>query len=182
MNRMLACAFVLALAAPAAASKEYPDVIKRALSLKSLPVAGDGCQLCHKDDNGGLHTINKRFATTLEGFGLTSGDPNSLIGALRLDQEQGSDSDGDGIPDIEELQAGTNPNVSNAEGGAALSEDPASLLPTVGTGCALPRRGANGMDGLCSLIVIGAAALMRRLRAPRVNNRVVNGVGKRRER
>jgi hypothetical protein len=184
MKRFLAGAFVLAIATPAAASKEYPDVLKKALNVSTLPVAGDGCQMCHKDDNGGEHTINKRFGTTLESFGLKSQDPNSLIGALRLDQAQGSDSDGDGVPDVQEIQAGTNPSVPNGVGDAAAPlDDSASLLPLVQTGCAIPRHSTRDVPGTAAAILFAIGGLCRRRgRAPRVNNRVAIGVEERRER
>ena len=106
------------------ASPTYPALIQQQLKLNYIPP----CTICHRDNSGGIGTVVKPFGRALMGLGLHGGsDPASLIGALNRAKEEGLDSGGDGIPDIQELVAGMDPN---AGGGG---------LPQPMYGCAVDR-------------------------------------------
>ena len=97
---------------PAAASIEYPALVKSYWGVKKLPVSGaDGCPLCHTTDPGMLGTANQKFAITLKSFGLQQMNDNALRAALDKNKSKMTDSDGDGYSDYEELTVyGTNPD------------------------------------------------------------------------
>ncbi len=108
----LFAACLLMISRPAAASIDYPPLVKSYWHVQKLPVAGaDGCPLCHTTDPGMLGTANQKFALTLKNFGLQSLNDNALKAALDENKSKMSDSDGDGYSDYEELTVfGTNPD------------------------------------------------------------------------
>lgn len=110
----------------AAASATFPGTIQAQLGLTSPP----GCTLCHRSDLGGAGTVISPFGRTMVNhFGLTGSNIDALKGALAGSDAEHLDSDGDGAPDIEELRAGSDPNVG-------LSGEPAPLgVPLPETGC-----------------------------------------------
>jgi hypothetical protein len=109
---VLVAACLMMICRPAAASIEYPALVKSYWGVKKLPVAGgDGCPLCHTTDPGMLGTANQKFAITLKSFGLQQMNDNALRAALDKNKSKMSDSDGDGYSDYEELTVyGTNPD------------------------------------------------------------------------
>jgi hypothetical protein len=102
----------LLAAAPALATSTFPSVVKDALGLSSAP----SCTLCHASAGGG-GVASKPFAASAKAAGLVPYDDASLQAALSQLETDGTDSDGDGASDIDELHAGTDPNV--ADGGPA---------------------------------------------------------------
>lgn len=151
-------ALLLALcgtATHAAASDSYPDDIKRKLSLSELPVAPPSCTLCHSDDEGGAKSVVKPFGLSLMRAGATGGHLPSLLAALDVLEDEGEDSDGDGIPDIAELRAGSDPNLG-ADGSAP------EQVPLPQTGCGVHAGGPAA--GAWSLTVCALLWLARRRR------------------
>jgi hypothetical protein len=155
------CAGVAALLAVVSswASPTYPPTIQSELMLEHMP----DCTLCHRDDLGGVGTVIRPFGRTmLNHFMLTGGNNvNLLKAALQGDDAEHLDSDGDGVPDIDELRMGTDPNV-----GLSGVEEPLDVeLPQ--TGCALGARGQS--DGrTAALLFVGLVIFRRRSRAARV--------------
>ena len=99
---------LLALAAgPARASSVFPDRIRVDLALSYTPA----CTLCHVG-NPGIGTATTPFAISMRARGLVAGNLSSLDTALAALEAEHTDSDHDGVPDIEELKAGTDPNVA----------------------------------------------------------------------
>ena len=98
-------AFLLA-AGPVHASASYPAEIQKQLGLSYTP----SCALCHANGVTGLGTATTKFATSMKARGLVANDLTSLDTALAALEAEGTDSDGDGVPDITELKNGTNPN------------------------------------------------------------------------
>jgi hypothetical protein len=124
----LVAACLLMISRPAAASIDYPPLVKSYWGVKKLPVSGaDGCPLCHTTDPGMLGTANQKFALTLKSFGLQSLNDSALKAALDKNKSKMSDSDGDGYSDYEELVLyGTSPDDAN--------DHPAMPMATGGSG------------------------------------------------
>lgn len=90
----------------ARASENYPAVIRATISSnQALP-----CTLCHALADGGDGAVATEFGRHMLDFGMKGDDPPSLERALRRNAARRWDSDGDGVPDVEELVYGTDPS------------------------------------------------------------------------
>lgn len=100
---MLSILISLAVASPA-----YPSTLESDLSTPCLP----SCTVCHQTNAGGPGTATTAFATAMQAQGLVGGtNTDSLQTALDALTAAGTDSDGDGTPDVEQLAAGLDPNT-----------------------------------------------------------------------
>jgi hypothetical protein len=126
----------LALAPHAAASQAYPEALRAELGLAEIPNPPTGCLLCHKDLVGGFMTVTKPFGRSVLKAGATGASVPSLRAALQTLETTATDSDFDGIADVPELQAGTDPNVAEvSEGEPPIPQHEEVPLPE--TGCSL---------------------------------------------
>lgn len=92
----------------ASASPAYPSALATGLSTPCTPA----CTVCHQTNAGGNGTATSAFATAMMTEGLTGGsNTDSLTTALDALTTAGTDSDGDGTPDVEQLAAGLDPNT-----------------------------------------------------------------------
>jgi hypothetical protein len=122
------------------------------------------CTLCHANDLGGKGTISTYFGRTLLREGAEGNDDEgALKAALGAMDRQHVDSDGDGVPDIDELQMGTDPNDGPG---------PSNALPTPQTGCALraPNRD-SGADAVWLSCLMFAWFAQRRGRSVRLDRK-----------
>jgi hypothetical protein len=140
--------FALALVeAVAGASSDYPDIIKTKLGLAKAP----DCVLCHSDDKGGNGTIVTWVGLSMQDFGLQGKRPDVLDATLDRIAREEWDSDGDSLPDVEELRLGSDPND-----GPGRTDGP----PRPGRGCSLG--GSPNAEGGAMVILLALAALARR--------------------
>lgn len=113
----------------AAASSVYPGDIKSDLSLSYTPP----CTICHQTNQGGSGTATQAFAVAMKANGLTGGaNASALSTALTALETAGTDSDGDGTPDIEQLKAGMDPNTGATIDGSSSSGS--TSVPAYGCG------------------------------------------------
>jgi MYXO-CTERM domain-containing protein len=141
-------AILVAVAAPAGATPNFPPAIAATLGLPAAPE----CSLCH-DGPTQLGTVTTPFGKSMRAHGLMPYDEASLKKALAELESEGTDSDGDGIGDIDELRHGTDPNVP--EGGQAEI--------TAEYGCAVHPGREPGSLG-ATLVLIAVVLLTRRIR------------------
>jgi hypothetical protein len=91
----------------AQAKPEFPNEVRSVLGLSyDVP-----CSVCHIEGNTGGSTAITPFALSLRARGLTD-TTQSLSSALNQLETDAVDSDGDGVSDVDELKAGTDPNSS----------------------------------------------------------------------
>ena len=82
-----------------------PGAVKEALNLTKLP----DCLLCHNTPSGGEGTVTTPFGKAMIAAGAIKNE-ESITQAVKKIETDKTDSDGDGMPDTDELKAGTNPN------------------------------------------------------------------------
>jgi hypothetical protein len=95
----------------AGATAGFPAEIRFDLNAPSVP----GCTLCHATTAGG-GSVTQPFGQAMIARGLRPGDSASLTTAMQALEAEGTDSDGDGLGDIEELRQGLDPNNPNDAG------------------------------------------------------------------
>jgi hypothetical protein len=118
---------------PALASTTFPEALRKKLGLAEIAGPAPGCRLCHQTDAGGIKTATKALSRSLQAAGVAGANVPSLLAGLEALEADGTDSDRDGVSDIDELEAGTDPNVALSDDGAPIAED----IPLPETGCAL---------------------------------------------
>lgn len=131
----------------AEAKPNFPSQIQQHLGLNQEPT----CLVCHGSKQGG-GPVTQPFGLAMLNAGLTSSGNASLTGALDKLAADKTDSNGDGIPDIEGLKQGVEPIASkdpieygcggNTIAAGKLHSAPASLLAllTIGLLIRRPRR------------------------------------------
>jgi len=147
----LALLFAFA-ARDARASDTYPDAIKADLMLAAAP----GCDLCHNGGAGQAGNVNTPFGKSATMLGLTSGNPDLLKSVLGMLKMANVDSDGDGVTDIDELVAGTNPNLAPGAGSVPTPVYGCSVSPLDGA-----RTGTTGVIAMCGALLAWMTAFRR---------------------
>src|SRR5262249_60151873 len=94
--------------APAHGPSIYPPEVRAPLSLPDTPA----CTLGHETESGGFGTVTKPFGKSMQARGLVAQNLGSLDTALDALAAEHTDSDHDGVGDIDELKAGSDPNVA----------------------------------------------------------------------
>jgi hypothetical protein len=116
------------------------------------------CSLCHSRGSTGPGTAQTPFALSAKAQGLVPGDTTSLNTALSAMDKEEVDSDGDGVPDIQELREGTDPNTPADVSLASESG------PTSGCGGSTKQQQRIPRDGGAIIFGLSLLPLLRRLR------------------
>jgi hypothetical protein len=106
--RRLVLAIAVLAGGLAHGSSIYPPEVRAHLSLSYTPA----CTLCHETESGGFGTVTKPFGKSMMARGLVAQNLGSLDTALDALAAEHTDSDHDGVGDIDELKAGADPNVA----------------------------------------------------------------------
>jgi hypothetical protein len=139
--------FLLLVASAVWASEPYPNAVDTDLGMSCTPT----CNLCHASAGGG-GPVPKAFAQAMVAEGLEgNSNTDALAAALDALRAAGTDSDGDGTSDVDELEAGANPNDESAFCGDAAVTPPSY-------GCLNTTAAAPGALG----VLLGLAAVVRR--------------------
>lgn len=140
------------VSAQALATPSFPAEIVKDLAITCRPPQPAGpdpdapdCTLCHSSSTGGKPPTQP-FGISLVKFGLVPNDTASLQTALRAMDAAKTDSNNNGISDIDELKACKNPNPSNG----------------IGYGCSTGT--ANGMLWVGLAAFVGILATRRKKR------------------
>jgi hypothetical protein len=154
---------VCSLGASAQANPLFPTMLQQQLMLQCAP----DCIICHLTDAGGINTLRDKSIgkSWKSNFGLDGNAVSSLAPAIMGAQQSMNDADGDGMPDITELQMNENP--SDPTNAAALCPMGGTTTPTSPTyGCVhvAPRGHVDDVAAAAGAIValLGIAALRRR--------------------
>ncbi len=167
-NRTLvAAALALAgsvTAGAAHALPTFPAALASHLGTSHVP----DCPVCHQG------TPTKGTATTplaiaLQSRGLTASDPSSINAALDALAADKTDSDGDGISDVDELKKGFDPNFPSYPDGGPIPGGvvPSTLTPSYGCTIAGRSLGAGTARGGRGVVLLGVAALLATRRRKR---------------
>jgi hypothetical protein len=103
---------LMALSARAVfATPNFPAAIQRDLSLSYSPQ----CSLCHVGGNTSASAVQTPFAKAMKARGLVAYDETALQAALDQMTQGRVDSNGNGVSDVDELRAGTDPNLGSGQ-------------------------------------------------------------------
>jgi hypothetical protein len=157
---------VLMGASPALASATFPAAVKAAVpTLSCVPQ----CTLCHNTTAGGPGNLKPGGLGEYlkKNFDLIPGAEGTVKGALDADRASGHDGDGDGTPDIAELDVDRDPN--NPDPNAFICGSGADSGPQYGCGAGARIAQGDAIDGVASLaagaaLAVGITLLRRRSR------------------
>ena len=154
---VMATAGLLASTA-ALSSSNFPSAVATHLGGGA---AAPSCTACHVSNAGGFGTVTVPFGLAMMDLGMQAGDTASVDAALDALEAAGTDSDGGGVGDVDELRAGTDPNVGADDGDAGGTPAP---TPRYGFGCAaVDGAGASAAP----MALAGLLFSLRRRRAQR---------------
>ncbi|MFO0678307.1 MAG: thrombospondin type 3 repeat-containing protein [Polyangiaceae bacterium] len=149
----------VASSANASATPNFPAFVQKRFSMPAPP----DCTLCHQGPTQ-RGTVTTPLGESLRSRGLVAYDEASLGTALGALAGEKKDSDGDGIPDTDELTNGTDPNVS--------ASDPTADVPVPDYGCGVsssaPAEGVTASFGILAVLAALGAIATRRTRTRRI--------------
>ena len=143
----------------ALATEDFPPAIESQLGLSYAPP----CSLCHLGGVTGLGTVNTPFGRALRAGGLVAHDVGLLATLIEDARSSKTDSDGDGTSDIDELLAGTDPNVSDVPGMGTGAPDTTIGPPDYG--CRTAPLGTHRELGKGSVLLLALAIALARRRS-----------------
>lgn len=149
----LLLAIAVAWTTSAKAEPTFPGEIQKHLQMSETPP----CTLCHATVNGGGPIVT-RFAQNMVGAGLDPSDDSSVARALDKLEKDGIDSNGDHVPDVEELRQNIDPNTGQ----------PLSGGEKFGCGARVATGGVHTNAGLAVAAALAAMAFVGRRRGRRL--------------
>ena len=124
---VLAAIIVAATAGAAHAKADFVDIIAGRLGSPRPP-----CRICHIQGTTGPGSVQTPFGMSMLAHGMT-GSRDSVLPALDAMAADGTDSDGDTVPDVTELSMNMDPNTP-----APTPLTPSEPNPTYGCAVAVP--------------------------------------------
>lgn len=145
---------------PAYATNRFPgEIYYHLYASYTVPPYTPPCRLCHLRGSTGPGTAQTPFALSMKARGLVKSDAASLTRALDAMVRDQVDSDGDGIPDIREIEDDTDPNTP---ANVSLSGEPGP-----NAGCGGSQKGTGGRPPASSALGVLGSLLFARLRRRR---------------
>lgn len=142
------------------ASSNYPGAVSSHLG-GDAPIPS--CTVCHASNAGGFGTVTKVHGIALMDAGLVAGDLATVGTSLDALAAAGTDSDGGGVSDVDELTAGSDPNAADDDdGGGGVGFDGGPEPLQYGFCAAMPDQG-NGL-GLAVVLGLVPVLVLRRRR------------------
>ena len=154
---LIACGVAsVGYARPARADQSFPAALAAAAPMPCVPQ----CTVCHRDNLGGARTLIP-FGLTMQSVGglVGAGNPALVAPALKKVADAMTDTDGDGISDIDELKVGDSPSI---KGAAGQGEVCAGAKYGCGAHIAAPPPVDRFSLFSAGLVVLGLAAARRR--------------------
>jgi hypothetical protein len=108
MRATLVALLLLLASAPARATPNFPGAIAQDLGAPTPQ-----CSICHAGGVTGRGTVTTLFGQAMLARGLVANDTASLQTALDKMRADKVDSNGNGILDVDELIAGSDPNATS---------------------------------------------------------------------
>ncbi len=147
-----AAGLLLLLPLAVRATPNFPAAVRSELGLAREPA----CAVCHRGAPA-TGTANTPFASALRERGARPYDEGALRSALQSLSVDQADGDGDGVPDVSELAAGTDPNQPEFVAGndptpGAGSEALAPPLPEPTYGCGAATGSSSLLAALAGLL------------------------------
>jgi hypothetical protein len=150
-------AFMLAMAAPAAAVPFFPGALAQKLGTDKVPP----CSICHVCGVTGRGTVNTPWGAAMRARGLVAYDVDSLNKAVDKMRADKIDSDGDGTLDVDAIAQGKDPNPPTCTG-----DDP--TIPAYGcVNRVVPTRTIPDDSAVFLAFAVAAATVLRRRRSGR---------------
>jgi hypothetical protein len=116
----------------ASATPEYPLVVDSVIGVDpaigtNCPNPLSRCLICHTTARGGQGTAEQPFAVSLRPYGLNHGNDDNALRTALMRLPDDTDSDGDGVPDKQELKECGNPSGQDLGAGPVYGCDGARL-------------------------------------------------------
>jgi MYXO-CTERM domain-containing protein len=146
--RAIAALSLILWSSRASASPGYPAVFDSMLGLPCEPT----CDVCHVNRTG-FATANTLLGRSMRKAGLKCCDDENLQAIIDELSRSGHDSDGDGVADMDELIAGTDPNDEAAELACKVEENYDGMR-VFGVSCAVQPGRASGETTFAAFVVL----------------------------